>query len=92
MSGAGIHFSDSIEENLELIRELLRSVPPGMRNQAKLAAVTIEKAVTGLQRDSQGNQGAALGAAFAIYMIAQRMVEQSQQGERAGDKLIQLLN
>lgn len=86
-----VKFTDSIEGNLELIRELLSGMPPGMRNQAKLAAVTIEKAFTGIQKDSQGNAGAALGTAFAVYVLAQRMVETSDDSKAPGN-LIQLFN
>lgn len=86
---SGIVFTDSLDGNIELIRELLASLPPGSRNQARLAAMAIEKAVVGLQRDTQGNPGAALGAAFAIYMIAQRMVQGSTPKE---NPLIHLLN
>lgn len=86
-----VAFTDSIEGNLELIRELLRGLPPGTRNQAKLAASLIEKTVLAIQKDTQGNTGAALGAAFAIYMFAQRMVESSH-GEGKDKSLIELLN
>jgi hypothetical protein len=83
-------FTDSIEANLGLIEELLRGLPPGSRNQAKLAAVQVEKVFTAIQKDSQGNAGAALGTAYAFYKIAQKLVEGGKGGP--GDKLIQLLN
>lgn len=34
---SGVKFGDSIENNLEILRELLRSLPPGTRNQARLS-------------------------------------------------------
>jgi hypothetical protein len=80
-------FSDSIDNNLELLRELLRGLPPDTRNQARLAASVVEKTILAIQKDTQGNQGAALGAAFAIYTFAQRMVEGGK-----GKNLIELLN
>lgn len=84
-------FDDSIENNLEILRELLRGLPPETRNQARLAASLIEKTFRAIQKDSQGNRGAALGAAFAIYMFAQEMVEKSH-GEGKDQSLIELLN
>lgn len=84
-------FDDSIENNLEIIRELLRGLPPETRNQARLAASLIEKTFTAIQKDSQGSAGAALGSAFAIYMFAQQMVEKSH-GEGKDKSLIELLN
>lgn len=83
-------FTDSLEANLGLIEELLRDLPPEKRNQARLAAASIEKVVVGLQKDTQGNVGAALGAAYAIYKIAQRLVT-ADKGS-AGESLIKLLN
>jgi hypothetical protein len=82
-------FTDSIEANLGLIEELLRGIPAGTRNQAKLAAMTMEKAFTSIQKDSQGSAGAALGTAYAIYKLAQRMVEGGKGS--ATESLIQLL-
>jgi hypothetical protein len=89
MSG-DVMFSDSIEGNLGLIEEVLRGLPGGQRNQAKLAAVTIEKAFNSIQKDSQGNAGAALGTAYAIYKIAQKLVEGGKGSQTS--KIIQLLN
>lgn len=86
-----VEFNDSIENNLEVIRELLRGVTPEKRNQAKLAASMIERTFVAIQKDTQGNAAAALGAAFAIYMLAQRMVEKSH-GPGKDQSLIQLLN
>lgn len=88
---SNIAFSDSIEGNLDLIRELLTGLPAGTRNQAKLAAVTIEKAFRAIQRDAQGNPGAALGTAFAIYTIAQEMVQKSDASGQQ-NPIIELLN
>lgn len=83
-------FTDSIEHNLALIEELLRGMPVGSRHQAKLAAVQVEKVFTSIQKDCQGNVGAALGTAYAFYKIAQKLVE-SGRGS-AGENLIQLLS
>lgn len=86
-------FTDSIEENLDTIRELLQGVPVSARNTAKRAAVTIENAFERIKKDAAGDAAAALGAAFAIYMLAKRMVEQSQDtGASTNKSLIHLLS
>lgn len=45
-----------------------------------------------MMKDQQGSRGAALGTAFAIYIFAQRFVENSEGGDGEGNKLIQTLN
>lgn len=87
-----VAFSDSIEMNLEILEQLLQGVPAPTFHQAKLAAVTIENAFTRIQKDSQGNAGAALGTAYAIYKIAQQLVERSGEGPSKADRLIHLLS
>lgn len=83
-------FTDSIEQNVELLKELIGGIPPGRRRQAKAAAVAIENVFTALQRDNPKNPAVALGAAFAVFLLAQRLCEK---GEGDSDKgLIQLLS
>lgn len=84
-------FTDSIEQNVELLRELIGGIPPGRRRQAKAAAVAIEKTWNDLIRDNPKNPAVALGAAFAIYLLAQRLGEAPEQGG-SDKKLIQLLS
>jgi hypothetical protein len=84
-------FSNDIQENCETLKELLRGLPPSHRNRAKRAAAAIEKAFTGLQKDHPKDGAVALGAAFAIYMIGARIVEQAKEGKGHGN-LIQLLS
>lgn len=87
---SNVQFTDSIDENLELLTMLLEGLPPQSRGEAKRAAVAVEKVITGIQRDGQGNPGAALGTAFAIYTFAQRFVEQGKESGK-GNSLIQLI-
>ena len=83
-------FSQNIDENCETLKELLRALPPSARGRAKYAAATIEKVFTGLQKDHPKDGAVALGAAFAIYMIGARIVEQAKEGKH--DSLIQLIS
>jgi hypothetical protein len=86
-----MQFTDSISENIELLRELLGGLPPQHRRVAKKAAITIENVFTGLQKDHPKNAAVALGAAFAVFLLAERMCEAPEQGD--SDKgLIQLLS
>jgi hypothetical protein len=83
-------FSDSVDGNCEILKELIGGIPPSQRNKAKRAAMKIEKAFTDLQRDYPKDAAVALGAAFAIYMIGSRIVEQAKESDGKG--LIQLLS
>jgi len=83
-------FTDSIDDNLETIRELLGGIPPSERNRAKRAAVLLENTFTKIAKDNPKDPAVGLGAAFAIFMLAQRLVQAPKQGD--SDKgLIQLL-
>ena len=85
-----MQFGDSISENVALLEELLRSIAPMHRNQAKRAAVQIEKVWNALIKENPKNPAVALGAAFAVYKLAERLGEK-QEGTSAADSLIQLL-
>ena len=85
-------FTDSIDENLDLLEELVRGLPAGSHHQAKAAVDLLANTVHRIRRDSQGNPGAAIGTAWAIYKLAQQMVRQGENGEDHGQKLIQLAN
>ena len=83
-------FNDSIDDNLEMIRELLAGVPPSERQRAKRAAVMLENTFTAIAKANPKDPAVGLGAAFAIFMLAQRLVHAPSQGD--SDKgLIQLL-
>ena len=84
-------FSDSISENIETLRELLGGLPPQHRRMAKKAAVSIENVFTSLQKDHPKNPAVALGAAFAVFLLAERLCEAPEQGG-SDKKLIQLLS
>lgn len=84
-------FTDSITENVEMLRELLGGIPPESRRRAKGAAVALENQFTRLQKEYPKDPAIALGAAFAVFMLAQRLVEAPKQGDSAEKNLIQLL-
>lgn len=82
-------FTNNIDENCEILKELIAAIPPSQRQYAKKAAAKIEKSFMDLQRDHPKNAAVALGAAFAIYMIGARIVEQAKESDGKG--LIQLI-
>lgn len=83
-------FTDSIENNLETIRELMGALPPSERERGKRAAVMVEKTVNAIIKDNQGHPAAGLGMAFAVFIVAQRLVAAPQEGD-GEQRLIKLL-
>lgn len=76
-----VQFNDSIDENLELIRQLLSNCTPGQIHRAKAVAMKIEKVVRAIQKDSKGDAAGGLGLVFAVMFIAQNMVRNNSVGE-----------
>lgn len=84
-------FVDSIDENIETLRALLGGLPAESRRRAKKAAVAIENVFTQLQKDYPKDAAVALGAAFAVFLLAERLCEAPEQGG-SDKKIIQLLS
>jgi hypothetical protein len=83
-------FQDSITHNIEILRELIAALPPESKRMAQGAAVHMERAFAQLQKDHPKSAPVALGAAFALHLIAERMVENSTEDSSKG--LIELVN
>jgi hypothetical protein len=87
-----IEFNDSIENNVEILAELLRGIPPADRRRAVRAASALENTFTRLQKDYPKDHVVALGAAFAVFKLAERIVQAPKQGDNPDRGLIQLLS
>lgn len=84
--------TDSIGETLSMVGELLRGVPPESLLRAKAAAVRVEQVINGLKRDYPNDPVVLLGVAFAIFKIAELLIEANRDAEKKGAGLIQLLS
>lgn len=84
-------FTDSIDENCEVLSELLGGIPQPARVRAKAACVRIERAFNSLQQENPKDPATALGAAFAVLMLAQRITKMEKGEQTEGQNLIQLL-
>jgi len=84
-----MEFTDSISNNVAILEELIRGIAVPHRNKAKRSAVLIENAFTRLQKDHPKDAAVALGAAFAVFKLAERLCEKR---EGSGGNLIQLLS
>lgn len=84
-------FTGHTASDLEIVRELLAGVPPSARLRAKSAAVQIERTYLGIIRNHPKDPAVGLGLAFAIFTIADRLVNgEPDKGQKKG--LIQLLS
>lgn len=87
-----MEFNDSIDHNLGIIKELMHGIAPERRQMARKAAVTFENMWTRLQRDYPRDNAVALGAAFAVFTLAERLVQAGKGGDREQSSMIQLLS
>jgi hypothetical protein len=86
-------FSDNIDQNLQILRELLHDIRPEERKKARQAAAAIEKAVVAIIKSAPHDPVVGLGVTFAIHVIAERLVQQNIHGDPGpGSNLIQLIN
>jgi len=86
-------FTDSLSENLEVVRELLSGLPPDSRHNAKKAAASIENVIVALRKDYPRNPAVALGVAFAIFKIAEDITRPAEDADGKTQKsMIQLLS
>lgn len=84
-------FTDSIEGNIETIRELLQGIPPSEQQNCRKAAMMVEKTIVALQRDNPKSAAVALGTAYALFILSQRIVNAPKQADK--DKgMIELLS
>lgn len=81
-------FTDSVGGNVELIVELIAGMPHSARPRALQAALAIERVFEGMRKNSPGDPAVALGAAFAIFKIAERLVQPDGDQKSDGDKMI----
>ncbi|MGH8260335.1 MAG: hypothetical protein ACREUG_11655 [Steroidobacteraceae bacterium] len=84
-----MRFGDSIEQNLETLREVLSQLPTPMKRRARNASIAIERAIMGLRKNSPDG-ATALGVMLAAHVVSQRLIE----GQTHGDEpsLIQLVS
>lgn len=83
-------FQDSITHNLEILRELIAALPPESKRMAQGAAVHMERAFAQLQKEHPKSAPVALGAAFALHLMVERIVDNSTEDSTKG--LIHLVN
>ncbi len=83
-------FTDSLEGNFEILRDMIKQLPPPAIARAKHACGVLESAMNSLRVNGGENDPAVtLGLAMGGYLIAKAITVDSKQ---ASDSLIQLLS
>lgn len=80
-------FSDSIEENIELLNAMMSGQTRECGNRAHHAALQVEKAVMAILDQNKADSMLPLGVTCAVFKIARIMIQAKQ-----NESLIQLLN
>lgn len=81
-------FTDSLQENHDLIVEIINDAPPNAKASAKAAACALENTFNAILKDNPRDPGTRIGLTFAVIMMAQRLVEQAKAGESPLIKLL----
>jgi hypothetical protein len=87
-----VRFTDDIEHNLGIIRDLLTELSPPMQQKVRAIAGAINDVVVRIQKDNPKDPVAGLGVAYAVHYIAQRMTQATQDGQDTDSPIIQLLS
>jgi hypothetical protein len=84
-----MRFGDSIDENLDTLREVLSQLPTPAKRRARAASIAIENTITRLRKESPDG-ATALGVLLAAHVVSQRLIE----GQRHADEpsLIELVS
>jgi len=83
-----LQFTDSIDQNLELLQELIDGMPQGAKVRGQNAAAAVGNVIHALRRDNPKDPAVAIGVALAIFSVGQQMVHAQAETDKP---LIQLI-
>lgn len=84
-------FTDSINENVSFVEDLISGLPRPAKVRCGKIAQQFEDLFNQIRQDNPRDPAAALGAAFAVFKISERIVE-NDTSESADGNMIQLLS
>ncbi len=88
-----MQFTDSIQGNLELAKELLQGLPQSARPRCHRAAQAVLERWNQLKADNPKDPAVALGSVYALFFIADTIINKDADGNKAeADRLIITLN
>lgn len=78
-------FSDSIEDNLNTMRELIGNMPASAQHRARGIADKVGTVIAQIQKDYPNDPAAGIGVCWVLHHLAQEMTKNNK-------PLIQLLS
>lgn len=94
VAAPALAFSESIFENITLLEDLIRGMPPEPQARAKKASAVLSKAFSALVLENPKDPAVGLGLAWAAHHMCARLIGEQQEGQKtaSGSGLIQLLS
>jgi len=87
-----MQFTDSNAANFELVKELVAGMPESAQRRARKAGGQIVDIVEKLKREYPNDPAIAVGAAFAVFFMAENLIQPNGDNVKSdGDTLIQLI-
>lgn len=84
--------TDSLSDTLQIVSDLLQSMPRSAQARARVAAHNLEQAFEQARRDAPRDPAVALGTLFALTYLLDQMMTNEREGDDMGGNLIQLLS
>lgn len=74
-----MELTDSVTQSAQALREAIQNATPAQKDTARRAAAVVESAWNYIREKAPKDSAAAAGAAFAVFCIAEQIIERSHQ-------------
>lgn len=81
-------FTDSLHDSFELVQQLVRGMPGTAQKRAKTAAERMLDTWEKMKQEAPKDPAVAVGAAFAVFFIANEIVD-APKGDVISDSIIE---
>ena len=75
---AELRFSDSIDENLGIIQDLISGMPSGAQQRARSIAMKIQEVIERAKKEAPKDPAVGLGIVWAVHFTAKHMTEDNR--------------
>lgn len=85
-------FTDNVSENVSALEDLFSGLPRPAKARAMNVAKQFETLFNTIRQDNPKDPAAAVGAAIAIFKMAEGLITKDNEEKASGGGLIQLLS